>query len=253
MWTRDELILAVKLYCKLPFGKLDKNTKEAKTLAVLLDRKSNSVALKPVNFSSLDPSLQASGIKGMGNASKLDKQVWDEFYDNWDTALIESEEMLARATHTTIERMNDAEEVDLLQDGKEKEKERLIKVRLNQNIFRKIILAIYNNACSITGIDTTELLVASHIVPWSKDERNRLNPMKGLWPNALHDKAFDVGLIKIAADNYCLHISPGLKRKNSPAYINQCFLQIDGQQIKLPDKFLPSKKFLKQHNDCFKI
>ena len=251
LWTRDELILAINLYCKLPFGKLDKNTKEVRELAALLGRTSNSVALKLVNFFFFFPSLQARGIKGMGNASKLDKQVWDEFYDNWDAALIESEKMLARATHTTIERMNDAEEVNILQDGKERE--RLVKVRLNQNIFRKIILATYNNTCCITGIDTTELLVASHIVPWSKDEKNRLNPMNGLCLNALHDKAFDAGLITISSDSYCLSVSPKLKKKNSSAYIDQSFLQLEGQQINLPDKFLPSKEFLKQHNDFFKI
>lgn len=251
LWTRDELILAINLYCKLPFGKLDKNTKEVRELSALLARTSNSVALKLVNFSSLDPSLQARGIKGMGNASKLDKQVWDEFYDNWDAALIESEKMLARVTHTTIERMNDAEEINISQGGKEKE--RLVKVRLNQNIFRKIILATYNNTCCITGVNTTELLVASHIVPWSKDEKNRLNPMNGLCLNALHDKAFDAGLITISADSYCLRVSPKLKKKNSSAYVHQSFFQLDGQQINLPDKFLPSKAFLKQHNDFFKI
>ena len=66
-WTRDELILAINRYCKLPFRELDKNTKEAKELAGMIGRTSNSVALKLVNFSSLDPSLQARGIKGMGN------------------------------------------------------------------------------------------------------------------------------------------------------------------------------------------
>jgi hypothetical protein len=35
--------------------------------------------MKLVNLASLDPKILASGRRGMGNASKLDKQIWDEF------------------------------------------------------------------------------------------------------------------------------------------------------------------------------
>ena len=44
------------------------------------------------------------------------------------------------------------------------------------------------------------LLVASHIVPWSKDKANRLNPSNGLCLSAIHDKAFDQGLISLSND-----------------------------------------------------
>jgi putative restriction endonuclease len=203
LWTRNELILAINLYCKLPFGKLDRNTKEVKELALIIGRTANSVALKLVNFSSLDPSLQSRGIKGMGNASKLDKEIWNEFYNDWDVALIESEKLLAKEKHTTIEKLNKVDLDDLPKEGKEKE--RLVKVRVNQCIFRTIMLATYNNSCCITGISNTELLIASHIVPWSKDEKNRLNPMNGLCLNALHDKAFDCGLITISAKDLRFH------------------------------------------------
>jgi len=250
LWTREELVLAINLYCKLPFGKLDRNTKEVKELAQMIDRTANSVALKLVNFSSLDPSLQARGIKGMGNASKLDKKIWDEFYNDWDAALIDSEKLLAKEKHTTIEKLNRIDLAGLPKEGKEKE--RLVMVRVNQCIFRAIILATYNNSCCITGIANTELLIASHIVAWSKDEKNRLNPMNGLCLNALHDKAFDCGLITISADDYSIKISSKLKKKKVPESIEQNFLQLDGNQIILPDKFLPSKEFLKIHNDFFK-
>lgn len=250
LWTREELLLAINLYCKLPFGKLDKNTKEVKSLANMIGRTSNSVALKLVNFSSLDPSLQVRGIKGMGNASKLDKQIWDEFYANWDIALIASEKLLAKEKHTTIEELNKIDINDLPKEGKEKE--RLVKVRVNQCIFRSIILATYNNSCCITGINNTELLIASHIVPWSKDQKNRLNPMNGLCLNALHDKAFDCGLITISSEDYSIKVSSKLKQKNLSEDIVYNFFRLEGKKIILPDKFLPSKDFLKIHNDFFK-
>lgn len=63
-----------------------------------------------------------------------------------------------------------------------------------------------------------ELLIASHIIPWGKDEKNRLNPMNGLLLNALHDKAFENGLITIAED-YTIKISSSCKKKNIPKSI----------------------------------
>ncbi len=250
LWTRNELVLAINLYCKLPFGKMHKATPEIIQFADLVGRTPSSVAFKLGNFASFDPTLKERGIKGASNASKLDKQIWDEFYNNWDAALIESEILLAQTKHTTIEKLNKITIDDLPKEGKEKE--RLVKVRVNQSIFRTLILATYNNKCCITGIDNTDLLIASHIVPWSKDEKNRLNPMNGLCLNALHDRAFDKGLITISAEDYSIKISSKLKKKNIVESIESNFLKLEGESILLPNKFLPSKELLKIHNETFK-
>lgn len=247
LWTREELVLAINLYCKLPFGKMHKGTAEIIKFAEMIGRTPSSIALKLGNFASFDPTLKERGIKGASNASKLDKQIWDEFYNNWDAALLASEELLAKTKYSTVEKINKIEIADLPKEGKEKE--RLVKIRVNQSIFRTVVLATYNNACCITGINNTELLIASHIVPWSKDEKNRLNPMNGLCLNALHDKAFDSGLITISAKDYTIHVSSKLKKKNTPESIEQNFLKLEGKEIKLPDKFLPEKNFLHFHNE----
>lgn len=251
LWTRYELILAINLYCKLPFGKMHKGNSEIIKFADLVGRTPSSVALKLGNFASFDPTLKERGIKGAANASKLDKQIWSEFYNNWDAALLASEEMLAKTKNTTIERINRIEVSDLPKEGKEKD--RIVKTRVNQSIFRTVVLATYNNSCCITGINNTELLIASHIVPWSKDEKNRLNPMNGLCLNALHDKAFDCGLITIDANDYTIKVSPKLKGKGIPESIERNFIKLEGTPIRLPDKFLPSKELLKVHNDRSKI
>ena len=250
LWTRDELILAINLYCKLPFGKMHSRNSEIISFANLIGRTPSSIALKLGNFASFDPTLKERGIKGASNASKLDKQIWDEFYNNWDIALIESEKLLAKTKHTTIEKLNDIEISDLTKEGLDKK--RLVKTRINQNIFRTMVLATYDNSCCITGINNPELLIASHIVPWSKDEKNRLNPTNGLCLNALHDRAFDKGLITISAKDYTIRISSKLKIKNAVVNINLNFLKFEGMEISLPDKFLPSKEQLKKHNDYFK-
>lgn len=251
LWTKEELILAINLYCKLPFGKMHKGNVEIINFAKLVDRTPSAVAFKLGNFASFDPTLKARGIKGASNTSKLDKQIWDEFYDNWDSALLHSEEILARKRRTTIEKLNRIDISDLQKEGNEKE--RIVKVRVNQSIFRTMILATYNYKCCITGIDNSDLLIASHIVPWSNDKKNRLNPMNGLCLNALHDKAFDKGLITIDASSYTIKISPKLKMKLVSESIENNFLKLEGKSISLPDKFLPSREFLKIHNDFAKL
>lgn len=249
LWTKDELTLAINLYCKLPFGKMHSRNAEIKDLSVIIGRTPSSIALKLGNFASFDPTLRERGIKGAYNASKLDKKVWDEFYNNWDAALIESEKLLAKVQHTTVEKLNEIDVKELQKEGLDKE--RLIKVRVNQSIFRTMILATYNNTCCITGINNSELLIASHIVPWSKDQKNRLNPTNGLCLNALHDRAFDKGLITIAAKDYTIKVSSKFKKKNVVGSVEYNFLKLEGLQINLPDKFLPSKEQLKIHNDFF--
>ena len=249
LWTRDELILAINLYCKLPFGKMHSRTKEVINLAALIGRKPGAMAYKLVNFASLDPSLQQRGIKGASNASKLDKQIWNEFYNNWDAALLESEQLLAKKEHTTIERLND---IDVNDIPKGLTKERLVMTRVNQHLFRKMVLATYNYKCCITGIDQTDLLIASHIVAWGKDEQNRLNPMNGLCLNALHDRAFDKFLITVSAEDYTIRVSDKLKKKDAAVSIEENFLKLEGQRIVLPDKFLPDTELLKRHNEIFK-
>ena len=76
LWTRNELLLAINLYCKLTFGQLHKGNPAIIELAGLVGRTPSSVTLKLVNFASLDPSLDRAG---MSNASHLDRQVWQEF------------------------------------------------------------------------------------------------------------------------------------------------------------------------------
>lgn len=246
LWTREELILAVNLYCKLPFGRLHRLNPEVIHLASLIGRTSNSVAYKLVNFASLDPSLKARGIKGASNASKLDAKIWNEFFNNWDILPFESEKLLANFEHTTVEQLNHIPEFELPKEGKMREQ--IVKVRVNQSFFRKTILASYNNTCCITGIQQPEFLIAGHIKPWSIDEKNRLNPQNGIAINALHDKAFETGLMTIKTD-FKIKISSTLFKQKKSKSIEDFFLKFDNQNIILPSRFIPDIEFLKYHND----
>ena len=70
LWTRDELILTLNLYLKLPFGKLHSRTPEIIHLANLFGRNANSVAMRLNNFASVDPYHQQRGIGGLPGGRK---------------------------------------------------------------------------------------------------------------------------------------------------------------------------------------
>src|SRR5688572_16100226 len=127
LWTRDELIIAFNLYCKIPFGQIDQRNAAIIALADVLGRSPASLAWKLANFARLDPALQKRGIKGASHGSKGEVEVWDEFNNNWDSLAFESERLLADLTHQSVEELNGLSEDELPKDGLERE--RLVKVR----------------------------------------------------------------------------------------------------------------------------
>jgi putative restriction endonuclease len=247
LWTREELILAINLYAKIPFGQMDRRNRQVQELASLIDRTPGAVARRLANFASMDPSQKARGIRGLTNAGPIAENVWNEFYHNWDIAFEESERLLAKYKDTSIEKLYDLE-ISEIEKGIEKE--RMVKTRINQYRFRQLVMTNYNSTCCITGIHHPELLIASHITSWSKYENNRLNPMNGLCLNALHDKAFDNGLITISAVDYTIQVSSLIKKKGGKE-IEDYFGKYEGKSIFLPKKFLPGYEFLKIHNESF--
>jgi putative restriction endonuclease len=250
LWTRDELILAINLYCKLPFGRLHQSNPEVVNLAKLLGRTPGSVAFKLVNFASFDPSLKERGIKGAVNASRLDREIWNEFLNHWDVLPYESEKLLARLKQTTLEELIQIPEEDLPKEGKERE--RFVKVRVNQSFFRRTVLAAYNYTCCITGINQPELLISGHIRPWGIDEKNRLNPRNGIAMNALHDKAFEAGFITITPD-YKVRVASEILN-NKTHHSQEFFGRYDNKELILPSRFLPDIEFLTYHNhERFKL
>jgi len=116
---------------------------------------------------------------------------WEEFSNDREALIFESEKILADIQNVSVEQKYTIDTSGL----KGEVKERIVKTRVNQDVFRRIILSLYDNKCALTGIKETELLVASHIKPWSVDITNRLNPQNGICLSSLYDRAFDSGLM----------------------------------------------------------
>lgn len=246
-WSREELILAFNLYLKLPFGKMHKGNPEIMHLAKIVGRTPSSVAMRLSNFASIDPYHQKRGIIGLPGGAKQCQPIWDKFMNNRQELLFESERILAEWENQTLESKysNALKDIEKYK-GEMKVSE--VKARVNQNIFRQIVLAAYSNKCAITGIDIVELLVASHIIPWSKNEKERLNPENGICLSVLYDVAFDRGFIGVTTD-YKLIFSNSLKKKQTEPFFELFFKPFEGHAVSVPDRFKPKKEFLEYHFD----
>ena len=247
-WTREETILAFDLYCKIPFSKVTKSNEKIIELAKIIDRTPSSVVLKLANLAHFDKELRSKNITGMSHGSKLDEKIWNEFCINWEDLSYQAQKILAERKQTNVENMLKYLEIEHIPAGEDKE--RMMKTRIGQYFFRLSVLSAYSNRCCVTGMAIPELLIASHIKPWkdSDIQTERTNPRNGLCLNALHDKAFDKGLITID-DKYNIIVSEKLKDTEMDLETKKWIAHYDRHKIMLPDRFFPDKKFIEYHND----
>ena len=97
----------------------------------------------------------------------------------------------------------------------------------------------------MSGTKEPKLLVASHIVPWSKDKKNRLNPRNGLCLSAIHDRAFDKGLIALS-DDLRVVVSRELAQQKEK-FVVETFEPLEGKSITVPRRFKPDLEFIRYH------
>ena len=246
LWTREQLKLAFHLYCQLPFGKLHSRNPEIILLAELIGRTPSAVAMKLVNFSSLDPAITSTGRKGLDGASNLDREIWSHFHADWEGLALECAQLREQLSPTsTAEKDERSEEFQIPDDFTGETRRSFSEQRIKQNFFRRAVLASYRGRCCMSGLSETRLLIASHIVPWSKDKANRLNPSNGLCLSAIHDRAFDKGLITLT-DDWKIVLSDELRKRDEP-FIQSVFKPLEGRTIEIPERFIPNASFLQHH------
>ncbi len=246
LWTREEQILALYLYCQIPFKKTKANNPEVIKLSNLLGRTPASVARKLGNFGAFDPLLAEQGISGLAHGSKSDEVIWNEFRNDWERLVLESQTLLAKfhAKSSTAEK----EEIiaTKIPTG-DTEKKILVNQRIYQDFFRRSVLSSHNNRCCISAVEVPQLLVAGHIIPWSKSKEHRLNPENGLALCVLFDKAFDRGLMTI--DEQFKVVYSKQIRSSTNGFVKSSLLIYEGQKITLPNRFGPRLEFLQWHRE----
>lgn len=244
-WTREEHIIAFHLYNRIEFGKIHVRNKEIIELAALLGRKVGSASLKLANFARLDPVLQERDIKGLPHGSKGELEVWREFKENPEVLVLESTRLLAERFGSDIEEVADIRDSDLPPPGRERDA--IVKLRVNQSFFRNRVLSAFEFRCCVTGLANRSLLTASHIVPWAEDPKNRLNPRNGLCLNPLHDRAFDRRLMWIDPDFRVRFASELHRVSTTSSGALAWLLSFEDKQLVLPQRFRPDPELLTQH------
>jgi putative restriction endonuclease len=247
VWSEDETLLAFRLYCTTTFGRIHTGNPDIRELASLIGRTPDAVAMKMLNLASLDPRVLERGRVGLQNASRRDVELWDKFNSRLSDLYWASGQAAKRIVKSPTTLGADVSErfrefvgpTDVIRE---------VPVRLAQRFFRDTVLASYNNKCAISGIDRKDLLSAAHIIPWSADLDRRTDPRNGIALSALHDRAFDRGLISFS-DAGQLLVSDKLKTKTPNEVIRGSILEFEGRDLIAGEKFAPDPLALAYHRE----
>lgn len=110
-WNREETILAFDLYCRTSFGKISQSNSDIIELAAILGRTPGSVGLKMQNLAHYDPKLKERNVTAMAHGSKLDSQIFAEFYQNWTELSYQAQLIKAKMQGKAITEVIDIDEV----------------------------------------------------------------------------------------------------------------------------------------------
>ena len=248
VWTREQLIMALNVYCKIPFKDVKESHPIIQKYAPLIGRTTTALKMKVGNFGRFDPVLRAKGIVGLSNGSKADEVIWNEFWGNSEKLAYESELLFAERAGKTVE---EYAAIDTRTFPQGKDREVVVRQRVNQNFFREVVLTSYLNQCCITGITNNTLLEACHISGWADDVNNRTNPKNGLCMNPLFHRAYDKYLLAVTPD-YTIVVSEqmldGVKDEKFLSYLRS----IQGHTIIMPEKFSPDKDLLARQYELYR-
>ncbi len=249
-WSREETIIAFNVYCKIPFKNSHNTHPTIVEYARILGRTPSALNMKVGNIGRLDPDLRNQGITGLRHGARMEEEVWSEFYGDPERLAFESERLIAERTGQDIEKLAMTEaEVDALPQGEEREV--MVRRRVNQSFFRSAVVSAYNLRCCISGVGSSALLDACHIVDWSEDKANRTNPKNGLCLNPFFHRAYDKMLLAITPDLNVV-ISEELLRQTLNGGFRDYLRSINGTRIAEPDKFRPDRELLKRHYERYK-
>ena len=238
-WSRDDLLVAMHLYCQMPFGQFHSRNPTIIATASAMGRTPSSLAMKLCNLASLDPAHQARGVAGLSGASQADRAVWAAFQADWDGMAGASAAAVEGLAVVGMAKTNPAAPTEATA---------IVRVRRGQDFFRAAVLTAYGRRCCLTGCDVEDFLVASHIVPWAEDAGHRLNPCNGLCLAPLQDRAFDRGYITLDDDLRVL-VSRQLRLHEGSSEVLGQLVGLEGVRIRVPERFAPDVELVRRHRE----
>lgn len=128
-WSLEQLIMALNVYCKIPFKDVEEWHPTIQKYAPLIGRTSVALKMKVGNFGRFDSILRSKGIVGLGHGSKDEELVWNELWDNPEKFAYESELLFAERASKPIEEFAELGDFDI-----PKGKDKYAVVRQRENI-----------------------------------------------------------------------------------------------------------------------
>jgi putative restriction endonuclease len=240
LWTRDEFILALDLYFRIPFGQINKNNPDIIKLAAFIGRTPSSVGMRLSNYANCDPKLKAAGIKGLEGGQQQCQPYWDEFSNSRGKLMSAANESRIHLIESNSKGRNQfyshiSEWDNLVNEMYDYE-------------FQDIVSKNYHEHCAISGMKAHQFLVGCHIIPSCENEEEAMKAHNGIFLNILYARAFVEGLIGFDTD-YKIHFSSELKNhKLENGY--HLFKRYEGEHLQLGDVVVkPNTFFLEWHMD----
>jgi predicted restriction endonuclease len=249
-WTRDEILLAIRLYCTLPYRKLKQTTPEVIELAGLLGRTPSAVSMRCCNYVQMDP-VESQRVTGLTRIANLDKDVWADVVEDWEAFADDCERIDASLRSSTKREGRTQGQAGIDPIGEVPTGADIVRARRErsgQSFFRATVLAAYDRRCCVSGLRTERLLIASHIKPWkcADPKTERTNPRNGLCLSPLYDKALDVGLMTVDRDCKIV-LSRKILEAEPEEAVRRLFRSYHGRWLLLPERFRPDQEFLDFH------
>lgn len=236
-WSREDIVVAYALYCVTPLKQINPRNRTIQQVAEIIPHSVASVVMRMRNFQYLDPQA-GSGLRNVANADKL---IYEEFKHDWGALSLEAETLTGLDLFDSSP-LQGAKPLSSITDHGRVSRER--------HFFKRAVLAAYNDRCFISGCALPQMLIASHIKPYSKcrSEADRVSPDNGICLNTFYDRAFDQGLMTITP-SMKVYISPLILNAPQDDFTARWLVSLNGTILPPPPRFPPRKELLEYHND----
>lgn len=259
-WTKEEMILTLYIYLTHDSEELHKSSNfliefcDRLNKFTGLKRTPSSIEMRISNYKSVDPNYTKVGL---ANGGKSVLEYWEKYHQELkymenlyskfvnETFVETSEE----AKQELIEIVNQLEYKTVDIEGKDSYIESVINMRNGeiQKIFKNNLNVEFNQKCALCNIKQKNLLIGSHILPYSKckDKTDMINHYNGLLLCPNHDALFDKKLITFDEDGKIIISCKIDKNIYKDLNINP--------NMFLEKKYLTSERieFLKEHIKLF--
>ncbi len=131
----------------------------------------------------------------IGISSKVNQGYLYEISDDWGTAILQKAKVNSLKLFEITISQNESNRIQ--NDLPDVTSRRgLVTSRVGQGAYRRKLLQRWDEKCAVTGCSITEILIASHIKPWSEsNNKERLDVDNGILLSPLFDALFDRHLI----------------------------------------------------------